>query len=151
MPTATVEVKFVNQPDKNPAFGSIKTADGTYYGVPKFMLADFQQGGVYDIEYKTREFKGKEYHSISERPTPTTQTASATGKVMKEVTKARTSEIEAEQMWVCHLLGAALRQGSLTIAMTDLVEAGKICREARTEIFKSTKAKDPGVDDEVPY
>ena len=80
MHQATISVKYVNQPDKNPDYGSLKDANGNYWGVPKNMLSQFQPDHSYCVGYTTFTAKtGKEYHTIKEikvdapgQPTPHT-------------------------------------------------------------------------------
>jgi hypothetical protein len=67
MHQATISVKYVNQPDKNPEYGSLKDANGNYWGVPKSMLSQFQPDHSYRVGYTTFTAKtGKEYHTIKE-------------------------------------------------------------------------------------
>ena len=64
MPTATIEVKYVNEPSEGKKTGSIKGANGELYGVFPEMLPNFTTGKVYEVEYGEREFKGKMYRTI---------------------------------------------------------------------------------------
>ena len=67
MHQATISVKYVNQPDKNPEYGSLKDVNGAYWGVPKSMLSQFQPDHSYCVGYTTFTAKtGKEYHTIKE-------------------------------------------------------------------------------------
>ncbi|HZS57594.1 MAG TPA: hypothetical protein VFA65_24550 [Bryobacteraceae bacterium] len=66
MQEATIKVEFVNEPDKNPDFGSVK-ADGKYWGVPKNMLSQFEKGQTYTIGYTTTEGRnGKTFYNVKE-------------------------------------------------------------------------------------
>ena len=64
MATATVTVKFVNQPREGKKKGNIKTADGQQYGVWADKLSQFQPGKTYEIEYESEEWQGKTYHNV---------------------------------------------------------------------------------------
>lgn len=64
MPTATIEVQFVNPPKPGKKQGSVKTVSGEYYGVDPTQLGQFQPGSTYTIEYETRVFNGKEYRNF---------------------------------------------------------------------------------------
>ena len=66
MHEAQIKVDFVNEPDKNPDFGSVK-ADGKYWGVPKEMLSQFEKGKTYTIGYTTTEGRnGKTFYNVKE-------------------------------------------------------------------------------------
>lgn len=64
MPTAAIEVRFVNEPQGSQKTGSIKGAHGEVFSVWPEALPDFQVGKVYDIEFNEREFKGKTYRTV---------------------------------------------------------------------------------------
>jgi hypothetical protein len=55
MPTATVEVAYVNEPKPGKKMGSIKATNGTYYGVWPDKLNLFEPGRTYEIIYTTSE------------------------------------------------------------------------------------------------
>jgi hypothetical protein len=52
---ATVTVQYVNQPKGAAVSGSIKDANGDYYGVHKSALNRFQEGGKYEFEFRTSD------------------------------------------------------------------------------------------------
>lgn len=57
--TATITAQYVNQPKKNPAWGSIKDPVLGYIGVKAEHLNQFVQGQTYVIEYEIKgDFKG---------------------------------------------------------------------------------------------
>lgn len=158
MPTAVVEARYVNKPDKNPDFGSIRTPDGTYYGFHKLMLGQFKEGGIYEIFYETKQGRtGKEFHTIKTVKAHESRTAPAAAKVLGDVQRARTNEADAERMWVCSLLGHAIQGGKLEITRTDIVEAGEVFLDAHRLIFSPKKSPQDkaesadAMDDEIPY
>ena len=59
-----VTAKYVNAPKNNSKYGSIKGADGKYYG---FTWAQFQfeVGQTYDVETQDKEVNGKTYTTIT--------------------------------------------------------------------------------------
>lgn len=62
----TLTIEFVNAPDKNPDFGSVKAA-GKYWGVPANMLSQFQKGQTVTVGYTTTEGRnGKTFYNIKE-------------------------------------------------------------------------------------
>lgn len=70
MQEATIKVEYVNAPDKNPAFGSVK-ADGIYYSVPANMLGQFEQGKTYVVGFTTTEGRnGKTFYNLKELRSP---------------------------------------------------------------------------------
>lgn len=159
MPTATIEAKYINQPQQGRKLGSVKDAAGTYYGVKPEMLGMFQQGGVYEIFYESRDFKGKTYHSIKTAK-PTTATSAAAGKVVANAERAMMNKSDAEQAWVCHLLGCAIQGGKLDLSvLSEVVQAGQTLLEAKKLIFADKKPaqtqEHPGsandMDDEIPF
>lgn len=64
MPVATVEVRFVNPVPEGKKTGSIKGSRDEYFLVYPELLPQFQVGKVYELEYKTHEFKNQEYHTV---------------------------------------------------------------------------------------
>lgn len=50
---AIVKVQYVNQPKGNAVSGSIKDANGDYYGVHKSALNRFQEGAEYEFDFST--------------------------------------------------------------------------------------------------
>ena len=66
MHEATITVEYVNPPEKNPDFGSVR-AGGRYYGVPKDLLSQFNKGQTYTIGYTETEGKtGKIFYNLKE-------------------------------------------------------------------------------------
>lgn len=66
MHEATIKAEFVNPPDKNPDYGSIK-ADGKYWSVPANMVSQFQKGQTYTVGYTTTGGRsGKTFYNIKE-------------------------------------------------------------------------------------
>jgi hypothetical protein len=67
-----IEVAFVNRPNKNPKFGSIKGTDGIYYSVGADVLDRYRQGQTFDAPVSSREYQGKTYYSIPDSFDPNT-------------------------------------------------------------------------------
>jgi hypothetical protein len=59
-----ITVAFVNRPNKNPKFGSIKGEDGRYYDIDAHMVDKYRKGMTFDAPVKEREYGGKTYYSI---------------------------------------------------------------------------------------
>ena len=67
MHQTNITVKYVNQPDKKPDYGSVKDAEGKYWSVPKNLLQAFAENTEYAIGYTTFTGKdGRDYHTIKE-------------------------------------------------------------------------------------
>ncbi len=67
-----IEVAFVNRPNKNPKFGSIKGTDGIYYSVGADVLDRYRKGQVFDAPVASRDYQGKTYYSIPDSFDPNT-------------------------------------------------------------------------------
>lgn len=162
MPSAIIQVEYINPPAAGKKMGSVKAADGTYYGITPAMLGLFQKGSMYDIFFEDREWQGKTYHTVK-NVKPATNAAPvhmpAAGAVVSQAAQAREASIEkmAKHKWVGERLDAFIAQGKLSLAFTDLVEAGRLIAEVHDVIFapKSQKEAHPQsaaeMDDEIPY
>src|SRR5690242_2949452 len=76
MTTAQVTVQYVNQPNKNPKYGSIKTAELGYVSVPAENLNQFSQGEVCTINYSTNP---KGYHNLNQKVSAATPAPAMNG------------------------------------------------------------------------
>ncbi len=164
MPTATIEAKYINTPQPGKKMGSIKSADGTYYGVAPELLPQFKQGGVYEIFFEDREWQGKTYHTVK-TVKATTQTAAAAGTVLAQAERARTPDTESRQIFVCALLVAAIKAGQVNILeASDLIAAVDNSVLARNRLLEggqpkpatapktnSQAADEDPMNDEVPF
>lgn len=70
MNQATIVVKYVNQPQKNPDYGSVKDDQGQYWSVPKNLLTAFPGPGTYSIEYTISDKGYKNVKSVKNPETP---------------------------------------------------------------------------------
>ena len=133
MQTAQVTVAYVNEPQKNPNYGSIKSADGIYYGVHKSKLHLFNKGQTYNIVYTTNE---KGYHSFKEFAAPT---PSASPPPAHAANGSRD-----EHIFVCGIVNNAIRAGTLTLGVAEIAHAIRVARSAYKSGFTS------GLDEELP-
>ncbi len=141
MPTAVIEAKYINTPQPGKKMGSIKAADGTYYGVAPEMVGSFKQGGVYEIFFEDRDWQGKTYHTIKTFKAHESQTAPAAGKVLAQAERARTPETESKQIFVCALLVAGINSGQVNIlAPSDLLMAAENAIRAREYLLDGRAA-----------
>jgi hypothetical protein len=142
--TATVEVAYVNQPQAGKKEGSIKTKDGVYYGVKPTLLGLFQQGGTYEINFDTTNFKGKDYHHVQAvKPVAVASTGAASG--------GGNSKAVQEHIFVCGAFNNAMHGGQVDIRdELGMIEAVNRLREVYKRTFANPqKAED--MQDEVPY
>lgn len=107
MQTTTVTVAYVNPPAQGKKQGNIKTDNGDFYGVSPAMLGLFSKGGKYEINYESREYQGKTYHTVTsvkklESPAP----ASGGGKT-------GTDPATSENIFVCGIMNALATSGNL--------------------------------------
>lgn len=156
MPTAVVEVQYINQPDKNPDFGSIRAADKTYYGVHKSKLGDFEKGNTYEITYTTKNIRGKDYHTVSDSR-PISRTAEAAQKVLNNAYPGTASGVgdrdKNRHIFVCGIMNNAIQhQGLEALADTDKIMAAiDNCTRAYDRSLLATPQKRADMEEEVPY
>lgn len=148
MPSATVEVKYVNQPGPGKKQGTIKTPDGTMYGVKSAMLGLFREGGIYDIKYESREFQEKIYHTV----VSVTPVQSPEGGLATTPARQKTDDVTAERIFVCGIVNAAISSNQIAPQTTDLVQTVAAAREAWRQTFGRKKtATEEEMSDQIPF
>lgn len=139
---ATITVDYVNQPKSPKGPGSIKSG-GVYYKVWPDMLAQFQQGASYDVEYDTEMYNGKEQHTIKkarvagQATAPSPKTNGAVPHAAKD-----------EQIFCVALAKSYIEAGQLPLKHTELVSALKMFQVTYDQIWGSG-LNDPI--DGIPY
>ena len=149
MTKATVTVSFVNQPKEGKKQGSIKTKDNALYGVFENMLGQFQPGSTYEIEYDSREWQGKTFHTVKSAK----QVAAATNGAAPAA-GGRYDNVTAERIYVCGLLNAFASGGQLAIDKQQIRDATNIIRAVWQETFGGVMPKPTAkeeMDDEIPF
>jgi hypothetical protein len=133
MSTATVHVRYVNQPGEGKKLGTIKDVDGVVYGVAPEKLSLFQPGHQYSVEYSEREWQGRTFRTI---------TAVSNGSGVSIPLPARrppfreTSPVDAERMFVCGLLNAAVAAGKVEpISAASIIGCVQAARAAWRATF----------------
>ncbi len=146
MGQAIVEVKYVNPPKQGKQNGSIKDITGQMYGVPPHMLATFQQGATYTIDYSSRRFNGAEYHTVTTAvlTAPPQAQSSGAGKYGK------TDDTTAERIFVCGALNAAISGGHVELSDATLSNVVNMLRLVWSETFGKVK-KNADMDDDIPF
>jgi hypothetical protein len=141
MPTGTITVKYVNQPKAGKKKGTIKSADGQMFGVWANQLSEFTPDMIYEIEYSEEAWNGQTYRTISKAtPKATAPAQTGNGNGAKYNTYRETSPTDAERMFVCSLLNAAISEGELQLSAESLVAAIKTTRAAWTQTFGTSHA-----------
>lgn len=134
MNTATVTPDFVNQPRKNPKFGSIKVGD-TYYSVPVSMLSQFQPKQQYVITYETSDAG---YHNVK-TVKPVGGGASITA--MQGGKYGATDDATAERIFVCGALNAFITAGKIEASAESVRKAVDALRTAWRQTFGAPAVK----------
>ena len=74
-----IKVEYVNKAKEGKKMATIKTEDGRYFEVYPEKLDAFKSGGEYAIEYKSRDFNGKTYHTVTDVATVTEPASNGNG------------------------------------------------------------------------
>jgi hypothetical protein len=164
MLNGTITVKYVNPPKAGKKRGSVKTDDDQLYGVWPELMDLFQPGGVYDIVFEETVSNGETYRNIKKAklaparyPAKVGQAASGFASGLPDDQRSapvrsaapkgdyykETSPRDAERMFVCSILNAAIQAGQLYI---DDIPRMKATTEAFLSIWRETF----GVEDKQP-
>jgi hypothetical protein len=132
MTTSVVVAKFVNPPRGKAISGSIKTPDGTYYGVKPEMLSLFQQGETYEIEWS----QNGQFKNITAAkpfiPTPANGGGAAISAVSYS-SRSRTDPHDSANMWCCAVMTAMIRAHEVRLDSESLTTAELMIREAHRD------------------
>ena len=159
--SADIRVNFVNQPDRNPKFGSIKIdppiGESSYVSVPKNMLGLFSVGQRCTILYSSREYNGKTYYTVDSVKSTANGAAAAPGGGRYGVTDDAT----AERIFVAGALNAAIRNGGLVpgdergitefVTRMRRVWANTFGNKGGTTSETSRPAPRDDMDDDIPF
>lgn len=132
MQQATITVEYKKQPTATNRPGSLKDSTGQWWDVwtaskkpGGAILDNFEVGGTYSVGYTTRDYNGKEYHTI----TNVTQTGAAAPKANGHtVPRQPTAPADSERMFTCSILNAFIQAGKVELDPSDLMEATNIIR-----------------------
>ena len=115
--TRTVKIKYVNQPKDGKTRGSIKGTNDEFFGVHVSKLTMFEVGMTYDVSYtEDGEWRTVVSATLIEperKPEPESHpehraAASRPAAIPSGETNRQTHPIDAERMWVCSLMNAAI-------------------------------------------
>lgn len=178
MATATVTVQYVNQPKEGQRKGSIKTTDGSYYGVWPDKLGLFTKGGTYQIEFtETVSDSGKVFRDFKQMVgAPTQGGYSGPRRGSNGGNYRPTAPQDAERMFVCSILNAfaqsdtdvrldeglvdhvnTLRHvwqetfGQDVVGETRQESAARIVQQPARPTPMASRGQRDDMDDEIPY
>lgn len=147
MSTATITIKYVNQPKEGKSFGSVKDSTGQMWGVHQSKLNDLKPGQTVDVTYTSKDYQGKEYRNISAFTVKAAAAPPAGGAPRGASTD--------EQIFITGVVGRALGSGKfdaedvskLTVAAYKAWGALQAMRKLEAE----TPPGHPPLDDEIPF
>lgn len=126
--TATIEVKYANPPLAGKKQATIKTPDGTIFGVWPKDLGRFQPGRRYAVEYTEKPFKGRMYRTILKaEPQVNGEDAAPAGS-----DPVRTS---GEVEFITALLAARVASCGVEFTPSGLTEAARMLRMVYRSAF----------------
>jgi hypothetical protein len=142
MPKETITVKYLNPPREGKKRGSIKTTDDRFFGVFPETIHLFNVGGTYEIEYTDGEYANVKPGSVKQvassaplvpavAPPPPRAGEGGEGEALAHVRTdyfRQTHPIDAERMFVCSLLNAAIAKGLVTLDRKQLAETTLMLR-----------------------
>ena len=99
---------------------TVKDANNQLFGVYPEKLSEFQVNGIYDIEYEERQWEGRTFRTI--------KSAAKKGEAPRPMGRGpmaprETSMKDAERMFVCSLLNAAITSGKVDFTGAKLEAA----------------------------
>jgi hypothetical protein len=146
MNTKTVKVKYVNQPKEGRKTGSIKTADGEYFDVWPDQLPKFKQGSSYEVEYASREYNGKTYHTVKSIVNGANGAAGGNGET-QDVRQNSIIRQHSQEMALRYMAIQVEAQGSAEKGMPDTETLRKLIdwfqRDARRTPVAPVKQAQP--------
>lgn len=113
MSKATIEVAYINAPGEGKKQATIKSKDGKVFGIWADKIQDYEAGKTYEIEFTSRDWQGKQYHTIKSATlvNGANGNSGAAPAVVNDPSKDRGARIE--------------RQAARRDAITFLVAKGK--------------------------
>lgn len=176
MPSTTINVRFINQPKPGQRSGSVRDANGVYYGVPPNMLGMFRENTSYEIFYEESQGRdGRTYYNIKTvNPVggpPQSSFPGVQNPLPRAASQHSAGPDKSEQIWVQGLVQAAIQAGAVNAGDTSaVIHAGKEMRIAYRAIFapepipqprpapqssrpipQEPQSQDIPFDDEIPF
>ena len=120
MPTANIQVAYVNQPAPGKKTGSIKTTEGQFFNVYPKDLGLFQANQSYEIEFSSRDWNGKTYYDFVKMAAngaapPQPRPGGGGGGASLTTPYRLTHPTDAERMFVCGALNAAIQGAQIDL------------------------------------
>lgn len=153
MTTAEITVKYCNPKQEGKKNASIKTEDGQMYFVTPEMFPQFEQGGRYNIEFKTSTFRGVQYRHI-EKVTKVALPQANGGQFAASKAKYGTVDMEtAERIFVCGAINALVGNNNIDprgLTPDELVNQVNKLRYVWGSTFGNPQKSDD-LNDEIPF
>lgn len=141
MPTATITAKYVNPPKEGKKKGSVKTADDQMFGVWADKISHFQVGGIYDIEYTEETGQDGKVWKTIKTATKKGESRPTFGGGGARNSYRETSAKDAERMFVCSILNAAIAAGKVEFSGEKLRFAVNGLRSVWADTFAADEVK----------
>ena len=155
MAKATVVVKAVYPPKEGKKQSKILAVNGMYYGFYADKL-QFEPGATYEVEYESRDWEGKPYHTAT-KATKTAAAAATNGAAPATGGGyAQTNKETQMHIFVCGALNHAIGQGQINVLdeqnllmATETLK--RVWRQSFGEEAKKKQEKKDEFDDEIPF
>lgn len=136
--TATIEVRYADQPKAGKKQGTVKTKDGDVYGVWPDKLGLLRPGRRYRVEYKERQFEGRTFRTIT-KVDPAAEGETDTGSVDPLSSSDETGPNQEAEM-VCRLVAAAIQSQQVEFNPTEIGRAMRMVQAVVREHQRQTGA-----------
>jgi hypothetical protein len=112
MGTASIDIKYANEPAPGKRMASVKTPGNELYFVEPDKLPLLQPGHRYDVEFSEREWQGKVYKTITAIANDSGAVVSTSPAPRPRSFPAReTSPAEAERIFTAGIVNSAIVAG----------------------------------------
>jgi hypothetical protein len=148
MGQASITVKYVNAAKPGKKNGSVKGVNDDIYGVPPHMLANFQPGATYTIDYSERVFNGQTYKTVTTAVLASPAPAEGTGGGKY----GPVGDATAERIFVCGALNAAIQGGHVELSDAVLSNVVNMLRSVWSHTLGASKKNaDMGDNEGIPF
>lgn len=154
---ATVTPKFIDPPKEGKKNWRVKDANNEAWSIPANLKDKFAVGQPIDIAYEDTSFQGKTFHMVkdarpaaaqAQAPAPQTNgnghAAPTPAPAGNGYARQPTPLIDAERMFVCGAVNAAIQSGRLDLTTASVAGAVNAMRDAWAATFGTP-------DDSPPY
>ncbi len=135
--SAVIQVKFVDQPKTGKKQGTIKTVDGTMFGVFPEKLGLFQPGRRYEVQYTERPYQGRTYRTITACE-PVRDINDDTSSPLSE-SPSTSRGAEAEMAFATAVVAAAVQSQQCEFNAKDLARGIILARSVYREMVRQAE------------